>query len=133
MKVADLNRIYNAFKKADYLRVPSYYDRKTRKNTCRICGWENRNGHDVWCSNCTYRKTEEGRQGKKIRGIPVMSMNAEDYLIFRAIAEGKTEGIDFEVTIDEYAKEIKVRFEEGVRKAGEKARAQRQYEAVLFD
>lgn len=131
--MADVYRIYKAFKEADYLRVPSYYDKKTRKNTCRICGWENRDGHDVACPNCFYQQTEEGKQGKKIRGMPVMSMNSEDYKIFRAIAERKTEGIDFEVTIDDYADEVKARLEERIRKSREKAQTQRQYEAVLFD
>ena len=101
--MADVHRIYNAFKRAGYLRVPSYYDKKTRNNVCRICGWENREGHDAACSDCYYQQIEDGKQGKKIRGMPVISMNSEDYKIVRAIAEGKTEGIDFEVTIDEYA------------------------------
>ena len=130
--MADLYKIYRAFQEAGYLEVPEYYDR-TRKNVCRICGWENRDRHDRTCFNCYHQHIDYGKQGKKIRGLSVASMSTEDYIIFRAIAEHKTEGIDIDVTIDEYANEVKARNEACIKKHQEEARIQKQYEAVLFD
>lgn len=130
--MADLYRIYRAFQEAGYLEVPDYYD-KTRKSVCRICGWENMDGHNATCSRCTFRKGQEGKQGKTIRGLPVASMSIQDYVIFRAIAEHKTDDIKLEVTIDDYANEVKARNAERMRQHEEKAQAQRQYETALFD
>lgn len=130
--MADPYKIYKVFQKAGYLEVPDYYD-KTRKSVCRICGWENMDGRNRTCPRCSFQQGEEGKRGKTIRGLPVASMDIKDYVIFRAIVEHKTEGIDLDVTIDDYANEVKSRNEEYMRKHQEEARAQRQYETALFD
>lgn len=130
--MADIYRIYKKYQEAGYLSVPSYYD-KEHNNHCQICGWENRDGYARNCFNCYCQQQQYGRQNKTIRNLPVASMSIQDYLIFRAIAERKTDGIDIDVTIDDYAEEVKAHNAEHIKEYQEKDRLQKQQNATLFD
>lgn len=129
--MANHKRIYSMFERAGYLKVPSFYS-KGHDNHCRICGWENMDGTRT-CMNCYSRQCRDGKAGKKIRGLSVESMSMEDYMIFCAIADGKTADIEGNVTIDEYAEEVKARNAQRIKDYQEKARLQQQRDATLFD
>lgn len=130
--MADPYKFYNAFKEAGYLIIPSYYD-KEHDNHCKVCGWENREGYAQDCFRCYCKQLQCGKQNKTIRGLSVASMSIEDFIIFRAIAEHKTDGIDISVTIDEYAEEVKLRNAQRIADYQNKTRLQQQIDATLFD
>lgn len=102
----NLYRILDWYQEHGYIEVPGYY---SGDNHCRLCGWENRNGHGAICLDCEGRYKRDKKDGKFPMGLKYVSI--EDWLILQAIAHQMKHNEHPYATLEEFLENIKKRME----------------------
>lgn len=125
--------IVKKYEKEGYLSVPNQYN-KTRENRCKICGWKNWEQVDgCLCSDCDYQYMQDNKNNRMIANlIDARSLSRVDWLVLRAIAKQKADGVVPCVTMEEYVDLCKAHAKQ-IREANQaKTSEQEKFEAIFY-